>query len=157
MATILEHLWGGEVTPLSPRRQLNEIQLTSLHKELETLTSGMEITITYKPQLRMQHNSTNLTDITTKCLLSTLKRHNFSTILIGEYSQTGHYHMHGILLTNTGRTIDAIIRKLTKELGRIEIRQIKYTESYINYILKDTKQNRKIYDDEIIKISTKPL
>lgn len=158
MTTIIEQLMGGgERKLLSPRRQITVEEIQILRSNLEQLTTGMEITVTYKPVLRIQHNSTSLTDITTKCLLSVLKRHDFKLMLIGEYSDSGMYHMHGLLLTNTGRTVDALKRKLTRELGRVQIKTITWTEAYINYILKDTDKNRKIYNDEIIKINTEPM
>lgn len=145
----------GEVNTLSPRRPLREHNLIKIREKLEALSSGMEITITYVPALRQRFNSSTLTDITKHTLEGVLKRHNFDIVLVGEFSETGLYHMHGIVKAETGRVVDALKRRLGRELGRVEIKQISFTESYINYVLKDINKGRIIYSDEVIGFSVK--
>lgn len=147
---------GGECKTLSPRRRLEKPDIEHLRYMLmkySPINGMMEITITYKPEMSRNFNESSLTDITKTILCSMSKRRNLSFLLVGEFSPTGMYHMHGIVHTLGGRDVNYIKRKLGHELGRTEVKPIVYQESYVNYVLKDTEFQREIYEDEVLNIS----
>jgi len=145
---------GGEVTSLSPRRRFSEVELKSLKDRLSDIAeTGMEICVTFRPQLAALYNGDTLTDITLSTLTRILKKHDMNVILVGEYSDAGLYHMHGVIKAD-GRCINSLKRTLGRELGRIRLRAISFTGSYVEYILKDTDKSRKIYNTEVIQIET---
>jgi len=125
--------------------------LEILKKELLKLGSGIEITVTYKPQLQEHYNGKTLTEITLTEMEKVQKRNrDMKYILVGEYSKTGIYHMHGILLTSS-RGVNGVRRRLQRELGRTELKAIKYLDSYVNYILKDDDNGKRVITtDEVI-------
>lgn len=123
-----------------------------LRDQLNQISDGIEITITFLPELHNRYNSSTLTQLVKHFFTSIrLKGDTLDVILIGEFSATGFYHMHGIIKTSP-RVINLVKRKINREIGRTELKMIKYVESYINYIFKDTQFQRKIYNDEIITL-----
>lgn len=146
----------GEGRPLSYLRPI-EAQVVQLEEKLRELvkeSSPLEVTVTFRDDLRAAYQSFSLTNMLYKCLDRTRLHEGdyLQVIMVGEFSASGHYHLHGIMRT-TPRLTDLIKRKLVKEFGRVEIQLIRYPESYISYILKDTKLGRKIYQSEVIEIS----
>lgn len=145
---------GGECKTLSPRRRLEKPDIEHLRYMLMKYSAiSNEITITYKPEMSRNFNESSLTDITKTILCSMSKRRHLCFLLVGEFSPTGMYHMHGIVHTLGGRDVNYIKRKLGHELGRTEVKPIVYQESYVNYVLKDTEFQREIYEDEVLNIS----
>lgn len=142
----------GDGKTLSPRRKITATMLPTIKSDLGKLTSGMEMTVTFKNDL-MCYDSKTITDLLTQRLLKSIKKYDFSLMLVGEFSETGRYHMHGMIIA-TGRVIDHLKRVIRKDFGIVQFRAISFTDSYIGYILKDMDNGRTIYTDEIIKIMT---
>lgn len=125
---------------------------------METLSSGMEITCTFSDKLINAHTSDTLTRILRDTLLRVRGVHYFKMLLIGEFSKIGRYHMHGMVYTD-GRGIEAIKRKLGRDIGFCHCKQISFTDSYIKYIFKSDYEDlpRNIRIQEIINITDSPL
>lgn len=119
---------------LSYRPQFQETPLT---KELRDISEkGIEYTQTFKPELHNNYNSVSLTNILETLLRTYIKRYTFRVILIGEYSLTGVYHLHGSILAPP-KMVNSLRRRLPREIGRAELKQIRYTETWIKYCMKD--------------------
>lgn len=142
---------GGIENTLSQCRPKLDINgVLKIRQELEKISSGMEMTVTFKPELRDRYNSGTLTNIVRKLLNKIGNKFKLQCVLVGEFSDMGVYHMHGIIKTSEGRCIDAVRRLFKRDIGRIEIKQISYVDSYIDYIFKEFDLQRKIYEDETI-------
>lgn len=113
---------------------------------------GIEVTITFKPELRDRWNSKTLTRLVRDILL----RHNkCKCMIIGEYSKVGVYHMHGSIIA-APRDIATLRRKMSREIGRTEFKAIKWVESWVKYCLKADEEvlgTKELYKDEIIMIT----
>lgn len=103
---------------------------------------GVEITVTYKPELQNNFSSRRLTYMVYEILAKT--RGKVQAVIIGEYSKTGVYHMHGSILAD-GKTVNTLKRKLSRDIGRVEIKAIKYSESWVEYCLKKDDDSRGIH------------
>lgn len=144
----------GIVTSLSQCRPMNEEEIVTLEQRVKELVdNSLEICVTFKPLLQSMYNSNTLTDIVSNLLKKIHKKHDMELILIGEFSDSGMYHMHGLVKAD-GRTINIIKRNLTRDIGRVKIGMIKYTESYAKYIMKDVHKTRRIYSSEVVSIRT---
>lgn len=153
----MEVIEGGDATPLSHLRPI-EVNVKELEDRLLLLVKQkdpLEVTVTFREELRDFYKGFTLTNMVAKCFNRTRLQEGdyIEVIMVGEYSAVGHYHMHGIMRT-TPRLVDLIRRKLKKEFGRVEIQQVRYPNSYVGYILKnDGVIPRKIYTQELIEIS----
>lgn len=56
--------------------------------------------------------------------------------LIPEYSETGRYHMHGVILCNTLQSHSRIQRKLRRNFGIIQIKCIDNSRRWMLYCMK---------------------
>lgn len=124
-----------------PPKQAEEIAMLKQHVND---MNCQEVTITYKPKLQLT------TDITLKTITEGLLK-NIIRFGCGyfyhEYSDGGHFHYHGILSGVPKKTLSDLRKQFTLHIGRIEIKQISYFESYLRYM---TKQLTDIdYDHEL--------
>lgn len=119
---------------LSPRPKFEETNETELLREISE--KGIEYTQTFLPQLHMRYRPEQLTEILKELLVNYTKRYKFKVVLIGEYSQTGQYHLHGSILAPP-KMINSLRRILPREIGRAELKPISFVESYIKYCFKD--------------------
>jgi len=147
MATIDDYLNERIATPLSPIRENRVIKVMG---EIDNYLEGiarmngqrcMEITVTFVPQLRDQWHEATLAQILKNAITSVISRKKWdkiecTTILIGEHSDKGMWHYHGIIEGYSNDMIAALNRKLKKTTGRIEIKQITFWDSYVDYIIK---------------------
>lgn len=137
----------------SPANKLTLDELIAIRAGLEEIAeSGLEITITFHPMIHNRYKSITLTRMVFD-LLTSLRIKPCSTleiIMVGEFSKTGMYHMHGVIYSNDARQLNNIKRRLNKEIGRTEIKMIRNTVKYIDYILKDTPI-REVLQDEVIR------
>lgn len=106
--------------------------------------NGIEITITFMPELQNRWRPETLTYMVREQFDKYNKRYDFTLVLIGEFSQTGVYHMHGALKTEA-KMVNSIRRNFGRLFGRTELKGIKYSETWFNYCLKDENQNRANY------------
>lgn len=169
MTTIMEQLESGGHKTLSDRRPVMEIvgeKLLELYKKFKKLTEGgaVEITITFKPDLSIRYRPSTLTKMVEDILIKYRTKARFNIILVGEYSPTGLYHMHGSIISD-GRMLNTIGNKLRREIGRTEIKNIRNTNNWIYYTFKPSPRDeigyksddgdiklRKLIDSEIIDI-----
>jgi len=149
---------GGDSDTLveSPPKVRN-ITCDEINNLRETLNlicdKGLEMTTTFKPEIHQRYKSITLTRMVFD-LLSSLKvkeNESLKVCLIGEFSETGRYHMHGAIYCNSPRLLNTIRRKFAKNIGRTEIKMIHDTQKYIDYIFKGCSQNRTINDQEVIR------
>lgn len=108
---------------------------THLREELSKISSGLEITLTFNPVIHDQWSPEMLTHIVRSYLQSKQDKYPCSIILVGEFSEVGRYHFHGIIKA-TPRVINYYKRNLKNEFGRVEFKMIHFVESYLNYVLK---------------------
>lgn len=147
---------SGDLTNLvkSPPNYCTSREIENIKSSLEDIAAGSEITITFKPDIHNRYKSITLTRMVFDLLTSFSNRikDNFyiDIILVGEFSKSGMFHMHGIIKCNNERIINSLRRKLTKDIGRHEIRMIHNTSKYIDYILKDIPK-RQILQEEVIR------
>jgi len=122
----------------------------------------LEIGITYRDKLQETFSPASLTAVVNKIMKRIVSRVSkeehgkfVCSFIVGEY-KTGRYHMHGILCGFPEVHINSIRRALTRYCGRTEIKEIKYFDSYISYMLKrylqyqdvDITKERQYYQKE---------
>lgn len=135
---------GHGCNTLSPCPSFEDVQ-TAMNDISE---KGVEITVTFKPEIHDMYNPGTLTNI----VRTLLAKYKIRIVLIGEFDKTGRYHLHGSLLTD-GKTLNTLRRKLPREIGRTEIKAIKYTQSWVEYCLKfsdDERRRHKEITSEIL-------
>lgn len=126
--------------------------IEDVRTKLEQISEkGIEITITFKPELQNRYSPKTLTDIVKNILQEYRKRNKFSCVMVGEFSRVGIYHLHGSILA-PARMINSMRRKMPRELGRTELKAIRYVESWVKYCLKDeeTNEEKELTEDELI-------
>lgn len=134
---------AGKGNTLSPCPPFGDVE-----KHLRMLSeTGIEITVTYKPELRVRWSPATLTRLTRDILL----KRKVKVVLIGEYSDVGHYHMHGSIKA-APRDIDRLRRRFRHELGIVEFKAIRWVESWIKYCFKEkeTINPKTLRSDELI-------
>lgn len=140
----------------SPPKLIDHETKVELYGRLSALCDrGVEVTITFKPQLHDAFTPNVLTQMVRQLLQRYRHRYKFSIILIGEYSKKGKYHFHGAMLAD-GKFTNIIQRRLTREFGRTEIEYIRYSEGWAIYCMKkddnDRDNQKDISEDEYIWI-----
>lgn len=145
MATIDDYLNGHSDDTLSeecPKNEHHHNVYTCLecaqdivHKYIDYAT---EITITFKPELHNSWLEHTLKEITERTLRKAMKKApaKASMLLIGEHSPTGLFHYHGIFWGIPNDIVSRIKRACARDLGRTEIKMIRYTETYEKYMFK---------------------
>lgn len=144
---------GGSVKPLSPIRPIKNME----HIVHELIDSSTEITITFNEQLHRTWGELMLKDITQKVIERALKKvKGYTIVLIGEHSNVGRFHYHGIMRGVPNDMVAKLKRATTRHIGRTEIKMISYTESYEKYMFKSyhTYPEETWGEHSYIKIST---
>ena len=151
--TILDYLYndteeeGGLGKTLSPVRPKVEMNFGDLQRLLSDISEhGIEITATFKPELQECYNSASLTAMVEKELYKYRKRYSFSCVMVGEYSKTGVYHMHGSIHAPS-KMINSIRRNFPRLFGRTELKMIKWVSNWVDYVFK--------IDDEAFNLGVK--
>lgn len=104
---------------------------------------GIEVGISFKPNLT-QFTPSTLTLMVKNTLndfINSIRRLRINPdlidlIFIGECSPVGRYHMHGTISGLNYYEINKLKRVLNQELGRPDIKQIRYVISYTAYAFK---------------------
>lgn len=153
MKNIEEYFRGVNDNPCRINAQNGNTQQSTSLISIETLETirektdrmidndrgSMELTITMTDTLLNRYKKKYV-----KIMIEDIIRHTKGIrdcILIPDYSETGRFHYHGVVIFNKLSSINTLKRKLTKQIGRTRIAQIMYTESYKKYMYK-------IYDNE---------
>lgn len=119
------------ITP-PPKQQKVIDRITSLMYNKSKLH---EITITFKPNLQYTTDIT-LKQIVKGTLKNILKDTTCNMMCLHEYSDAGLFHYH-CMITNASQKILSIIRKqFSLHIGRIEIKPVRYLQSYLVYMSK---------------------
>lgn len=97
-----------------------------------------EITVTFMPQLHDNWHEESLKGFLEESIRKILKKapEYAQMLLIGEHSPVGRFHYHGMLQNIPNDFVAKLRRNLTRQIGRIEIKQIKYFDSYKAYMFK---------------------
>lgn len=140
MATIDDYFRGQDSDDgrsgktLSPIRPIEELQKAVT----DMIDVGTEITVTFKPELSNRWQEQTLKEVTERVIRKSLKRcpDRAQLVLIGEHSPTGLFHYHGIFRGIPNDHVARLKRACARELGRTEIKMIKYAESYRVYMFK---------------------
>jgi hypothetical protein len=135
---------------------LNRNEIISLMANLEDIAdTGCEFTVTFNPLIHERYKSVTLTQMVFDLLhrIKLKDRENLEIILVGEFSEVGRYHMHGVIKASNSRLLKRIRQKFTLEMGRIEIKQIHNVPKYIDYIFKGIPQRYIKYNEVIRFIS----
>lgn len=123
---------ANSLSPLPPKIDtiVNEVKLW--------VEKSVEITVTFKEELISIWKEPALSDMVRKIILRYVKMSptKAGSILIGEHSLVGRYHYHGIIYGMSGDIVAKLKRSLARHIGRVEIKMIKYTESYVMYMFK---------------------
>lgn len=141
MATIEDYLSGnieegGLVQPLSPIRPMEDVyKLVG-----DNIDHATEITVTFMEVLHQRWREEMLKDIVEKTLKRVLRKEaKYIVVLIGEHSEVGRFHYHGIFRGLPNDVVAKMKRNLQRNVGRTEIKAIRYTESYQKYMFKSYK------------------
>ena len=106
-------------------------------KVVEDISSkGMTMTVTFKPEIHDRWKPATLTRIVKDIMSKYMKRYKFRIILIGDYSDRGMYHMHGGIVAPP-KMINSLRRRLPREVGRTELKQVKWSESWARYCVSE--------------------
>lgn len=132
MATVMDYFNGnieaGKTTTLSDCPPIGDVE-----KQLrEVSLKGIELTVTFKPELQLRWKPRTLT----RMVKDIMSKRKCKAVLIGEYSQTGMYHMHGSILADP-RAINGMKREMARDIGRCEFKCIRYVDSWVEYCLKE--------------------
>jgi len=135
----------------SPKRDL----IIPILREISE--KGIEYTQTFRPELHNRYTPETLTTILRDLLIRSQKRYKFTVILVGEYSKTGMYHLHGSIQAPP-QMINGLRRRIPREIGRAEFKAIKYVESWIKYCFKQEDSNdlKEIQTSEFIYLKNTP-
>lgn len=123
----------------TPELQTPETFYKHIREKYGNNYSTLEICITFKPELQMQWEAITLRSIVRERLLKTYKRINIkgkNIILVGEYSPTGMFHYHGLMIGFAGDDVSKIQRALRKDVGRTIIKDVRDFNAYIQYMFK---------------------
>jgi len=133
---------GGLALPCRQSAQMSLNDIQAKLNELEEMKST-EITVTFKNQLHDHWLELSLKEILESTIRKALRKAptNSKLILVGEHSNTGRFHYHGIALNIPNDFIAKLKRTLTRQIGRTEIKQISYFESYKIYMVKSYKNS----------------
>lgn len=133
---------SGDVNTLSHRRPKRAFEDVK-HVVMTFRDEMTELTITFKPELGQRYNEETLADITEMVIRRALRKcpHTARLFLIGEHSPTGLWHYHGGFVGIPADQVSKLRRACTRELGRTEIKMIRYIESYKQYCLKSYEHN----------------
>lgn len=104
-------------------------------------TNCMEICLTFKPTFRLSSLKSLKSIIKGIFERVTEDYPDVSAILLHEFSDTGMFHYHGIISRGTGKFYNTLRRNLIKYIGRTEIKQIKYWDSYTKYMTKQCHEH----------------
>lgn len=126
----------------------------NLRKDLRKASEkGVEITITFQPLLTERWRPETLTVMVNDQFKKYSTRYKFTVVLIGEFSKTGLYHMHGSILAE-GKMLNSIRRNFPKQFGRTEIKAIRFSETWIQYVLKkdddDREHEKPLYNNQVV-------
>lgn len=102
--------------------------------------NASEFTITFKPIYRAKYTDKEIAKIV-RIFLQPYK--NVSYILIPEYGEHYNLHYHGII-TGYKNVKSTILKDCKKFFGRTEIKNIQYSQSYLEYL----KKERRFIDPE---------
>lgn len=97
---------------------------------------SVELTITFKPDIHVRMGERLLKAYVEENLQAVMAKYGkpYCIVLVGEHSPTGLFHYHGIFSGISNDYVSKIKRRVTRQLGRNEIKVIKYITSYINYM-----------------------
>lgn len=132
---------GGDTTTLSYLRPIME-------RMLEHLDSS-EITITFKQIYRDNLDNDEIIKLIKRYFRFLPLNDIRELLLIPEYGQNKNLHFHGII-RGKSKSLSGLKGFLNKRFGRSTISNIKYPDSYINYLLKEQEETDK---DDILHIA----
>lgn len=139
MATIEDYLndtsKGTNVIPchICARFANMDVLKKCVHKNFD---NGTEITITFKPELSYRWHEGTLCEIVLKTIEKVMCKYKrkYKMVLIGEHSDKGVFHYHGIFDDIGNDYVGKLARRLRRDIGRTEIKNTRYFESYISYM-----------------------
>lgn len=145
----------------TPKSSLTEVQdniICPTREVLEKLIDntidvaecGIEITITFRPVIHDQFKPRRLLKMVNDFFNTYRKRYkSFRLYAVGEYSEVGRFHIHGILHAPE-KMYNSLRRNVPKHFGLCEIKIPKYTVSYALYMFKC------LYADPMLKHPSYP-
>lgn len=138
-----------ETLVVSPPNQQQLINI--INNNIDSNKSPLEITITFKPVIllltkdvikqNIEHNIRKILYNSRFCA----RLNNPKVILLHEFSQTGLFHYHGIFYGIRKDLIGEIRQMLIRTFGRIEIKTIRYWDTYVKYMTKEREYEYKEY------------
>lgn len=131
----------GIEQPCHNSAKIKPIKMTDLRSLAEQAFAPekcSELTVTFKPVLIDNWGEDGLKDMVELELRKALKKAPLNTqvLLIGEHSKLGMFHYHGLIQNAPNNILSCVKRRLNREIGRTNVRQISYHESYMDYIFK---------------------
>lgn len=127
---------GCTLSPLRPTMTMDEARelISSFDNQKST-----EISITFKPEIHDAWQPDTLREITERtirrCLGVRRAPAGARLILIGEFSPLGRWHYHGMFSGIPGDMVSKLKRACVRHLGRTEIKQLKYPDSFKTYMM----------------------
>lgn len=126
------------------KKSINIEQIKEIYNK--DINKWSEISITFQPLYRINFSDEQIRDILEEIIIKYYK--DIEILLIPEYGKSYNLHFHGYI-KGKSTSISKLKKQLLNQVGRLTLKDIRYRDSYINYILKET-DNRDIYDRFII-------
>lgn len=116
--------------PLVPERYMTSID--EYTEQIANQSNSSEITITFKPIYRAKYSDVEQA----KIIRLMLQVYDINYILIPEFGQNMNLHYHGVIAGKSS-TKSTVKKELLRLIGRTEIRNIQFVESYLQYLQKE--------------------
>lgn len=136
---------------VSPPKVLDGEELKVLHESINKNfnggTNALEVTVTVKPELLTVYHDDTIHSILEQKIHKWIVKHPMHFIFIRQYSEVGRMHWHGIVQMQDKEDIAKFQRLIRQHIGLCHIRQIRYWQSYLDYITRDDIKHKYIIDN----------
>lgn len=110
------------------------LRVLSMEDDPHLLLSQVEITITFRDTIIDNCTVSNIHKNVRKFMEKWATKTKHMYLLVQDYSESLRLHYHGIIWLPDVEYLEPFRKALAKTFGRSEIKPIKYTESYHEYI-----------------------
>lgn len=134
--------YSGPVHPLSQDRKNGDseyIDIVPLQEYAKRhMEHSTEITVTFKQEIHENWYEVAMKEMVEKVIRRSMRRaaDTSAVLLIGEHSNVGRFHFHGILHGISNDYVSKIHRALKRHIGRTQVRMVTFPDSYLKYMFK---------------------
>jgi len=139
---IEEHEQPEELHMLPPIEHCQQVIGSMIDKK------GLSITITFRESLLLKYKKRYI-----RVMIEEIMKHTKGIreyMLIPDYSSSGRFHYHGVILFNEVKNVMTLKRKLSREIGRTDISQIRRGLSYGPYCFKLYNVEKETFEHNLV-------